>query len=225
MALKALQLRKRIDLKKKERAALTASLEALAERERELATAIDEAETEKDMQDVEAAVETLNQEKDAAAKSAEDLDQAINDLETELAAEEAAQNTDPPADKPTGEERSKHIMNTPETRSQFFGMTYQERDAFIAREDVKDFLGTVRGAIAQKRAISNVGLTIPEVMLELIRHEVARQSRLLPFVNLRNVRGETRQNIIGDVPEAVWFFSHSTWSLLSKAAPSRSAIR
>ena len=95
-------------------------------------------------------------------------------------------------------------MNTPETRSQFFGMTYQERDAFVAREDVKDFLSTVRGAMSQKRAISNVGLTIPEVMLELIRHEVAHQSKLLLFVRLRNVRGQARQNIIGDVPEAIW---------------------
>lgn len=205
MALKALQLRKKIDLKKKERAALTASMEALAERERELATAIDEAETEQDMQDVEAAVDQLNQEKDAAAQNAEALDQAINELETELAAEEAAQNTEPPAaHAPTGEERSKKIMNTPETRAVFFGMTYQERDAFIAREDVKEFLDTARGAMAQKRAISNVGLTIPEVMMELIRHEVAHQSRLLPYVRVRTVKGETRQNIIGNVPEAVW---------------------
>lgn len=205
MALKALQLRKKIDLKKKERDALTASMAALAEREKELATAIDEAETEQDMQDVEAAVEQLNQEKAAAAQSAEALDQAINDLETELAAEEAAQHTDPPAGPvPAGEERSKPTMNTPETRGQFFGLTYQERDAFIARQEVKDFLDTVRGAIAQKRAIPNVGLTIPIVMLDLIRHEVAHQSRLLPFVNLRNVKGETRQNIMGDVPEAIW---------------------
>ena len=205
MALKALQLRKKIDLKKKERDALTASMAALAEREKELATAIDEAETEQDMQDVEAAVEQLNQDKDAAAQSAEALDQAITELETELAAEEAVQNTDPPAGPvPAGNERSKPTMNTPETRGQFFGLTYQERDAFIAREDVKDFLFTVRGAIAQKRAISNVGLTIPIVMLDLIRHEVAHQSRLLPFVNLRNVKGETRQNIMGDVPEAIW---------------------
>ena len=56
-------------------------------------------------------------------------------------------------------------MNTPETREKFFGMTYQERDAFLAREDVKEFMGTVRGAMAQKRAVSNVGLTIPVVML------------------------------------------------------------
>ena len=74
----------------------------------------------------------------------------------------------------------------------------------MAREDVKDFLGSVRGAMSQKRAITNVGLTIPVVFLDLVRHEVARLSRLLPFVRLRSVRGETRQNIMGDVPEAVW---------------------
>ena len=204
MALKALRLRKMIDLKKKERAALTADLEALEKRESELAAAIDEAETEQDMQDVEAAVEQLNQDKAAANENAAALDQAISDLETELEAEEAAQKTEPPAHEAHAEERSKHTMNTPETRSRFFGMTYQERDAFLAREDVKEFLGMVRGAIAQKRAITNVGLAIPIVMLDLIRHEVAKQSKLLPFVKLRTVSGEARQNIMGDVPEAVW---------------------
>ena len=204
MALKALLLRKKIDLKKKERSALDARMEDIQKRKADLERAIDEVTQPEEEAAVAENVDAIVQEEKDANASAAELDQAIQELETELEAEEAAQNTEPPAQKARAEERSNHTMNTPETRTQFFGMNYQERDAFVARDDVKEFLGTVRGAIAQKRAINNVGLTIPVVMLELIRHEVAHESRLLPFVTLRNVKGETRQNIIGDVPEAVW---------------------
>ena len=80
----------------------------------------------------------------------------------------------------------------------------QERDAFIAREDVKNYLTEIRAAIREKRAVTNAGLTIPDVMLELIRHEIAGASKLLPFVRVRSVGGKARQNIAGAIPEGVW---------------------
>lgn len=204
MALKALQLRKKIDLKKKERAVLAASMDALAEREKDLAAAIDEAETEQDMQDVEAEVDKLNQEKDQAAKDAADLDQAITDLETELAAEEAAQNTEPPAPAPTGEERSKPTMNL-NTRSRIFSrMTVQERDAFFAREDVKNYLAEVRTAIKEKRAITNVGLLIPQVFLPLLRENIENYSKLYKHVRVVQISGDGVLPIMGTMPEGIW---------------------
>lgn len=62
----------------------------------------------------------------------------------------------------------------------------------------------VRTAIKEKRAITNVGLTIPEVMLGLIHEEIVTTSKLLPFVNVRAVSGTARQNITGAAPEGVW---------------------
>ena len=207
MALKALMLRKKIDLKKKERSALEEQRKKLLTREAELEKAINEVTNEEEEKAVQEDVDKLTQEKDELTKQENGLDETIKQLETELAETEAAQDTTPPAEPAPAEEggeRSKKTMNTTETRTRFFGMTVQQRDAFFANENVKEFLARARNAMAEKRAIQNVGLTIPEVMLDIIRHEVAHRSRLLPFVNLRHIGGTARQNIIGNVPEAVW---------------------
>ena len=91
-------------------------------------------------------------------------------------------------------------MNT----RKFFNMTMQERDAFFAREDVQGFLAETRAAIREKRALSNVGLTVPEVMLGLIRENILEYSKLYKHVNVRAISGEGRQIVMGTIPEAVW---------------------
>ena len=62
----------------------------------------------------------------------------------------------------------------------------------------------MRDAISNKRAISNVGVLIPDVYLPMIRVEIARSSRLLRFVQVRNLSGDALLNIAGTIPEAVW---------------------
>ena len=95
-------------------------------------------------------------------------------------------------------------MNTI-TRARFFGkMTAQERDAFAAREDVQAYLQEIRSSIKEKRAITNVGLTIPEVMLGLLRENLINYSKLYRHVTVRTVRGDGRYLIMGVVPEAIW---------------------
>jgi HK97 family phage major capsid protein len=74
----------------------------------------------------------------------------------------------------------------------------------VTREDVKAYLGEVRTAIKEKRALTNVGLTIPEVMLGLIRENIINYSKLYKHVNVRRVSGDGRQVIMGTIPEAVW---------------------
>lgn len=74
----------------------------------------------------------------------------------------------------------------------------------VAARVVKSYLTEVRAAIRERRSITGAGLLIPDVMLELIRKEAARDSRLLPFVNHRNVNGTARVPITGAIPEAVW---------------------
>ena len=86
----------------------------------------------------------------------------------------------------------------------FRDFNQQERAAFLENEGVKSFLGEVRAAIKEKRALTGVGLTIPEVMLGLVREEIAAASKLLPFVDLRSVSGKGRQNIMGKISEGVW---------------------
>ena len=95
-----------------------------------------------------------------------------------------------------------------ETRKKFFGMSIQERDAFFAREDVKRFLERTReigtAAASQKRTVTGADLTIPEVVLDLIRENIMTFSKLAGRVRLRKVPGKARQNIMGTIPEAIW---------------------
>lgn len=90
------------------------------------------------------------------------------------------------------------------TTRKFYGMDMQERDRFFADDGVKNFLGEIRSCIKEKRALTNVGLTVPEVMLPLIRTKVEETSKLVGRVNLATVSGKARTRIIGTIPEAIW---------------------
>ena len=216
MALKALMLRRRIDLKKKELEELRTKLAGFAARETELETAIGEVETEEQRTAVEEEITAFEKERDEAQQNADQLESEIAQLEGELQETEAQQNTEP-ADAgteggtPAGESgAAQETINENRggenrmIRRTFARMAQQVRDAFFAREDVKNYLGEVRTAIKEKRAITGAGLTIPDLMLEMIRETVAENSKLLPYVSVRKVGGKARQNIAGTIPEAVW---------------------
>ena len=212
--LKALMLRRRIDLKKKDLAALREKLEGLNTREAELTQAIEEVETEEQRTAVEEEITAFENERNEAQTGADQLEQEISDLEEELRQEEEAQDTTPPADTgATGGETANTGAGETATENRggnipmirrLKNFTQQEREAFLGNEQVRSFLGEVRTAIAEKRAITGVGLTIPEVMLGLVREEIAANSKLLKFINLRPVGGKGRLNIMGKIPEAVW---------------------
>lgn len=204
MALKALLLRKKIDDSKKALEALRQKDSEFEAREAELAKSIEEV-TEETTAEERAAVEELvskfDEEKAAHANEEETLERKIADLEDELAAEEAAQDTTPPAVKPE-ERKDEKNMNV---RSKIFArMSEQERSAFVAREDVKAYLAEVRSAIKEKRALSNVGLTIPEVFLGYLRQNIENYSKLYKHVSVRSISGEGRMVVMGSVPEAIW---------------------
>ena len=95
-------------------------------------------------------------------------------------------------------------MNNAETRSRFFGMTAPQRDAFMARDDVKEFLQRVRELSHEKRSVTGAELLIPTVMLDLLRQNIGEYSKLISKVNLRSVPGKARQTVAGAIPEAVW---------------------
>lgn len=83
-------------------------------------------------------------------------------------------------------------------------MNYEERSAFVQHEEMQAFLGEVRTAIREKRAISNAGYLIPKVLLGLLRENIEDFSKLYRRVDLRQVAGEGRVVIEGTIPEAVW---------------------
>lgn len=209
MALKALLLKKKLDAKRAALRALQPRRDALQAREEELEASIDEVteettQEERDALDAEVAVFEI----DRAALDQEqaDLEEEIRGLESELDTEEAAQDTTPPAPAPGAPETTERKeVKTMNTRSKIFArMGIQERDAMFAREDVKGWLGEVRAHIREKRALQNVGLTIPTVFLGLLRENIENYSKLYKHVNVQPVAGEGRMPIMGGIPEAIW---------------------
>ena len=201
MALKKLMLRKTIETKKAELAKLRELDATFETREKELEASIEEVNTQEERDAVMGEIEKFETEKAEHDQKVTDLDKEVRDLEAELDELEKKDETPAPAADPEPEARKeeKHM----ETRK-FFGMNAQERDAFFAREDVKAFLETVRTSMKEKRAINNVGLLVPEVMLPLLRQVTEENSKLIGKVNKVSVPGTGRMNIMGNIPEAVW---------------------
>ena len=209
MALKALVLRKRINDKKAALEALRAKDAEFEKRELELEASIEEATTE-EKSVVESEVVAFDAEKSQHEMEKADLEREIGELENELGDAETEKTP-----KATNSTERKDDMRTMNTRTKFFGMTMQERDAFFARQEVKDFLAEVRSCIKEKRAISNVGLTIPEVALDLLKQKVEQTSKLISRVTMRHIAGTGRQRIMGKIPEAVWTETCATLNELS----------
>lgn len=203
MALKALLLKKRIDNKRKALDALRQKDDEFKTREAQLTQSIEEVENEEQREPVEEEINAFTKEKAEHDQAIGELEREIADLENDLVAEEAAQDTTPPENPAPAENERKDEKHM--TREKIPQMTLRDRLAeIVERDDSKDFLTTVRDAISNKRAISNVGVLIPDVYLPMIRTEIARSSRLLRFVQVRNLSGDALLNIAGTIPEAVW---------------------
>lgn len=211
MALKALMLRKKIDSRNKELEALIGKRSAFSVRESELETAIAEAETAEDEATVEEAIDALNAEKAENDKAVEEKEAEIAGLKAELEAEEK----DEPEETPVVEEttpvepehveaRNERSYSTMEKRNVFAKMDMQTRSAIFEQEDVKNFLAETRSAMKEKRAITNIGLTIPEVFLGVLRENIMDYSKLYSRVTVRRLSGTGRMLVMSGLQEAIW---------------------
>lgn len=199
MALRVLMTKKRLDEKMKALEEIRSLKVGLEKRELDLEKAIEEALTEEEKKVVEEEVEKFENDKAEADEKEKTLEGEVTELETELANLEEEQ--DKPVEEVPVEERK--VEKPMETR-EFFGMNVQERDQFFARDDVKNYLGEVRSAIREKRALTNVGITIPEVFLGVLRQNIENYSKLYKHVAVRRIGGEARLGVMGNIPEAVW---------------------
>ncbi|MDE6730698.1 MAG: phage major capsid protein [Oscillospiraceae bacterium] len=199
--LKALMLRKKLDDKKKILEELQKTAENLQIRETELEQSIAEVQTEEERTAVENAVDAFETEKRNHELQTTTLKKEIADLEQDLADLETKQRS-ANLERKQPEVRESYMTTT--ANKAFFGMNMQEREAFFRNQEVRDMLQHVRTCIREKRSISGASLTIPEVMLGLIRQNILAYSKLLKYLNRVHVPGKARQNIMGSIPEAVW---------------------
>lgn len=203
--------RAELDKLKADRAEMDEKRKELETREAELEAAVleltDDA-TQEEHAEVDAAVAEFEAQAAEADKAEEENDTAQVSLQTEIDGlereleelNERATVKAAPAEKAedTRNERKESKM------SKFYNLNPEQTRDFFADEGVKNFLTEIRSAISEKRAINNAGLLIPDTMLGLMREEIARQSKLLPYVTLRRVGGTARMNVMSKIPEAVW---------------------
>lgn len=203
--LKVLLLRKKIDAAKKALDMLREKDAEFAKREAELEQAIEEAaaaegeDAAEAQKAVEEEVEKFGQEKADHEENKKTLTEEIAELEEDLAAEEASQETEPQP-QPQPEERKDKIM--PVVRNKFFAG--KDTGAMFEREDVKAYLAEIRSCIQNKRELTNVGLTIPDVFVGLIKENVENYSKLYKHVNVQAISGKAREVVQGTVAEAIW---------------------
>lgn len=205
MALRALMKRRELDQVNKQLKELREKADGFEQREKDLEGMINEAETDEERAAVEEEVTNFEQEREEVSKEIEGLEERVAGIESEIDELEAAQQKaeeERKEKKPEEKkERGVEIMNK---RNIFNGMPAETRAAMFAREDVKEFLSTIRTAIKEKREITGAGLLVPRVMLDLLRENIIEYSKLTKHVNLVQVSGEARKPIMGTIPEAIW---------------------
>lgn len=232
MALKALMLKADIDSKKKALVNLRAKDEEFASRETELAKSIEEITTDEERSAVEEAVNNFEAEKAAHEESKTNLEREVEDLEKQLSdveaadrekekrAAEAAQAAEAENKEKKREDTKMSVVMMAENmnrsiRSKLEALDIQTRTAIFEQDDVKAWMGEIRENIAHKRALTNVGLTIPEVFIGFLRENIINYSKLYRHCNVQRIGGTGREVIMGSVPEGVWTECCATLNELS----------
>lgn len=211
MALKAIMIAKKLEMKRAAFDELVAKDTEFETRSAEIEKAIGEAKTEDEQKAVEEALEKYTEEETAHNEEKEKLSAEIKGLEKDL--EDAEKDQPEPKGEPEPkkkDERNYFTMNTINIRSlpmnvrAFDALPKEQRDAIVAQPDVQTFFAELRNASRSKRDVTGGELTIPVVFLDLIAENMYRYSKLMRRIRIRNVNGEARQTIAGTVPEAVW---------------------
>lgn len=212
--LKQLKLRKMIELKKKEQEEFRTKEAELMKREAELEQSLEESENEEDLNLVNEEIDKLEKEKVENDESKSKVEKEIEDLEKELKETEEKEEKQEEDDRQEEKEERNQNNSKFERRTNKMGeekrksryvdyLTRQERREYVRREDVSRFISNVKQAV-QSRSIENLDMTIPEVMMELIRDNIGNYSTFYNLVNLRPVGGTARANIIDEAVEGIW---------------------
>lgn len=193
---------------------------ALEERTAEAAAALEEITAQSSAEDrslVEEAIKEIEEECARLERDEEENQEAIRQAEDEIATlgrqlEAAERKAEDPPVAPRAHgghnqrESEEHSMNRMAGTPSVYRSRYsaQERAFHVAQPEIREFLTRLRGYKGVTRAITGGELTIPEVMLGLLRDNLTRYGKLYAHVTVRPIRGAGRQNVLGVPPEAVW---------------------
>lgn len=207
----------------KKRAALQKRLAAARARKKKLRA--DEAALQQQVDELEEITPELEQQVDELTEQQTQTEDEITDILDELdtinqALEELGAEEPPPedpAEEPkedpapeaaAGRARRSAGLNESvgfRCRSRCF-RSRSQRDSFYARPDVKGFLGRVRSDLGARsnRAVKGADLTIPQVVMELLRDNMEQYSKLINKVRYMPIKGRARQPVLGEIPEGIW---------------------
>lgn len=211
--LKQLRLSAELKQKKAQLKELREKKNDFDKRMADLGVALDEATTDEDLNLVNSQIEELEKEINEADvdKKIKDVESEVNTIEGEL--EEIEKKGAAGADPVPGgagasggsgslEERGSNL--TMKRRGIFYSLDAEKRSEILAQQDVKDFLTRCRDMKGQTRAVSGAELGVPEVLVDLLRDNIHKYSKLISKVKFKPVSGKARQRVSGTIPEAIW---------------------
>lgn len=192
MALRVLMLRKKLDERRAALEELRAVAGSFQMREAELEQAIGEAGTDEEKEAVEAAVDQFDKDRDENAVACGKLEGEIKDIEKEI--EELERKAPAPTAPRTEFRGGMTGMNT----------RRDERLAYLAREEVRDFYTRLAQAVSEKRALMGTEQLIPESVVDMIQLRLGDYGTLYNEVNRITLTGTMRAILDGAVPEGAW---------------------
>lgn len=214
-ALRVLVLNSEITALRAQLTPLEQTRDGFAAREEQLRQAlseITETSTDAERSAVSAAVDAFENDRSANAAEIARIQGEIDTRSTEIARLEAEQSPPPASNHAVSNsdtrnndnhERSFVPMNNT-TERRWFGLTYAERDALIAKDTTRDFLQRFRALREQQNSATGAELGIPTEFMQILRDLTYQNSKLWPYVHSESLRGHSRQNIAGTGAEAVW---------------------
>lgn len=178
----------------------------LEKREAELTTALDEAQTDEDLDAVNSGIADLEVEAAELGENSgvedkiSETERAISEIEAELSA--LAEKTDK-NEAPDGDARNNMEVINMNKRTAFGRLPAETRDRYLSDESVKSFVSELRSMMS-KRGVTNGNIAIPQVFLGFISENMEKYSRMASVIDVRNVPGVARIGVVGTFPEAVW---------------------
>lgn len=205
MALKQLMISKKIQQRKSCLEELLTQEADLNKRAANLEVSIEESKTDEEIATVEEEITNLDTEKEELEGKKTTLENEIADLEGQLEELNSKEPTNEPAAANETEEKIERSANLGgeermgvkklSTRGQII-----ER---LNKDEVRSFYSNLKQAI-EKRSITGLDITIPQILLETITEDLGRYSAFYDLVRVAKLTGTGRAIVAGEAPEAVW---------------------
>lgn len=203
MALKQLMIRKKIEQKRASLTELLTQEEGLTTRSAELEVSIEEAKTDEEIAAVEEEIGKLDTDKADLEEKKGKLEGEITALEGELEKlnSNEPKNNPEPTPQPASE-RNKDLGGERRMKGNKVNTRAQVLER-LNREEVRSFYSNLSQAV-QKRSITGLDLTIPQIVLDTVTDDLGRYSVFYDLVRVAPLTGEGRAIVAGEAPEAVW---------------------